>query len=149
MSRRAPDKIQDIGVSRPQKPLAQGRVALVGTAAIALRTDRPFDQEGERRNPWWGDPSYRVLPRATTTAEVKLYHLHIDIRFGEQDLDCVLPLTRLRELAAAGEIGSAAPSHYSFMGYQLDTRELMENTAPAIVAQMKAEAVDFALLVPV
>ena len=60
------------------KPLRECRVALVSTAGLALHGDTPFDQEGERRNPWWGDPSYRVLPRDTRTGDVRSYHLHID-----------------------------------------------------------------------
>jgi hypothetical protein len=84
-----------------RRPLAASRVALVSSAGVALRSQPPFDQEGER-NPWWGDPSYRLIPRATLTEDVRLYHLHIDITFGEHDLNCVLPLERLGELEAAG-----------------------------------------------
>jgi D-proline reductase (dithiol) PrdB len=89
------------------------------SAGIALKTDRPFDQEGERRNPWWGDPSYRILPSATTSQDVRLYHLHIDPSCAEQDLSCLFPLGRLPELAQAGEIGRMAARHYSIMGYIL------------------------------
>ncbi|MFL7811479.1 MAG: hypothetical protein AB8I80_22765, partial [Anaerolineae bacterium] len=39
------------------RPLAESTVALVSSAGLALKTDRPFDQEGEQQNPWWGDPS--------------------------------------------------------------------------------------------
>jgi hypothetical protein len=46
------------------KPLGECTVALVSTAGVARNDDRPFDQEGERRNPWWGDPSYRAIPSA-------------------------------------------------------------------------------------
>lgn len=83
------------------KPLAECTVAFVSSAGVALRSQPPFDQAGERRNPWWGDPSYRLIPRATRTEDVHLYHLHIDTSFGEQDLNCVLPLERLAELEAA------------------------------------------------
>jgi len=130
------------------KPLRECTVALVSTAGVALRTDRPFDQEGERRNPWWGDPSYREIPLGTTEAEIKIYHLHISPRFGEADLDVVLPMRRLSELAAEGVVGRAAPTHYSTMGYILDARELVEKTAPAIAARMRAEGVDAAALFP-
>ena len=80
------------------KPLSEARVAFISTAAVARHDDRPFDQEGERRNPWWGDPSFRVIPRKTVTADVEVQHLHIDPRPAERDLDCVLPLRRLDEL---------------------------------------------------
>jgi D-proline reductase (dithiol) PrdB len=102
------------------KPLGDCTVALVSTAGIARNDDRPFDQDGERRNPWWGDPSFREVPLGTTEHDVRLYHLHIDPRFGEADLDVVLPMRRLEELAQQGIVGKPASRHYSIMGYILD-----------------------------
>src|ERR1041384_4361281 len=90
------------------KPLAECTVALISSAGVARNDDAPFDQDGERRNPWWGDPSYRVIPLGTTEREIKLYHMHIDTRFGQEDLDVVLPMRRLTELATEGFIGRPA-----------------------------------------
>lgn len=131
------------------RPLRESRVALLSSAAVALADDRPFDQEGERRNPWWGDPTHRVIPAGTTAADVRLYHMHIDTRPAQRDLNCVLPLDRLAEFAAEGVIGEVAPSHYSMMGYILDETELLATTAPAIVERLRDEAVDVVVLVPV
>jgi hypothetical protein len=39
------------------KPLRDGRVALVSSAGIARHDQPPFDQELERRDPWWSDQS--------------------------------------------------------------------------------------------
>ena len=130
------------------KPLRECTVALVSTAGVARNDDTPFDQEGERRNPWWGDPTFRTIPLGTTEREIKLYHLHIDPRFGEEDLDVVLPMRRLAELAAEGFVGRPAPTHYSVMGYILDPKELVEKTAPAVAERMRVERVDAAALVP-
>ena len=130
------------------KPLRECTVALLSSAGIARNDDRPFDQEGERRNPWWGDPSFRRIPLGTCEKDIRLYHLHIDPRFGEADLDVVLPMRRLQELAREGMIGAAAPTHYSTMGYILDPAELLEKTAPALAASMRDERVDAAALVP-
>ena len=130
------------------KPLSDCRVALISTAAIARHDDRPFDQARERRDPWWGDPSYRVIPLGTTEADVRLYHLHIDPRFGEADLDVVLPMRRLNELSHEGVIAEAAAHHYSIMGYILEPDVLINETAPAIAARMRADGVDAAALVP-
>jgi D-proline reductase (dithiol) PrdB len=130
------------------KPLADCTVALVSTAGIARNDDRPFDQEGERSNPWWGDPTFREIPLNTTERDVRLYHLHIDPRFGEADLDVVLPMRRLSELAQTGVVGRAAGRHYSVMGYILDAGVLVEQTAPAIASRMRADGVDAAALVP-
>src|SRR5512132_1384224 len=131
------------------KPLAECTIALLSTAGIARNDDEPFDQEHERRDPWWGDPSFRVLPLGTTERDVRLYHLHIDPRFGEADLDVVLPMRRLTELVDEGVVGRAAPTHYSTMGYILEPTELVEKTAPAIARCMQAENVDAVVLVPV
>jgi D-proline reductase (dithiol) PrdB len=131
------------------KPLSACRVALVSSAGIARHDQRPFDQDLERRDPWWSDQSWRPIPLGTTEDDVGIYHLHIDPRFARQDLDCVLPLRRLQELAAERIVGGAATTHYSFMGYILQPRQLLASTAPAIAAAMGAEAVDAAVLVPV
>jgi hypothetical protein len=130
------------------KRLAECTVALVSTAGIARNDDTPFDQERERRDPWWGDPSCRVIPLGTTEREVRLYHLHIDPRFGEADLDVVLPMRRLMELSGEGVVGRAAPRHYSLMGYILEPTVLLAETAPAIAEQMRHDGVDAAALVP-
>ena len=130
------------------KPLRECTVALISTAGIARNDDRPFDQEGERQDPWWGDPSFRVIPLGTTERDVRIYHLHIDPRFGEEDLDVVLPMRRLTELARDGVVGGAAPRHYSIMGYILDPTVLVEQTVPAIVDRLRADGVDAVALVP-
>lgn len=144
----AREKPGSIPFTALSKPLRECTVALVTSAGVARNDDRPFDQEGERRNPWWGDPSFRTIPLGTTEKEVRLYHLHIDPRFGEADLDVVLPMRRLAELEAEGFVGRAAPTHYSTMGYILDPKEHLETTAPAIAERMHAERVDAAALVP-
>jgi D-proline reductase (dithiol) PrdB len=131
------------------KPLSACRVALVSSAGIARHDQHPFDQQLERRDPWWSDQSWRPIPLGTTEADAGIYHLHIDPRFAQQDLDCVLPLRRLQELRADGIVAAVAATHYSFMGYILQPRQLLTSTAPAIAAHMAAEAVDVAILVPV
>jgi len=132
-----------------EKPLAECTVALISSAGIALHTDQPFDQEGERQNPWWGDPSYRRIPQDTTEKEVGIYHLHVNPRYALQDLNCMMPLQRLQELAEQGEIGRAAPTHYSMMGYILRPETLLQETAPAMIADLQSEDVDVVVLVPV
>ena len=74
--------------------------------------------------------------------------MHIDPRFGEADLDVVLPMRRLTELSCERVVGRPAPTHYSIMGYILEPAELVEKTAPDIVARMRAENVDAAALFP-
>lgn len=130
------------------KPLRECTIALVSTAGVACNDDQPFDQERERRDPWWGDPSFRVIPLGTAERDVRVCHLHIDPRFAEADLDVVLPMRRLTELANEGIVGRPAPRHYSTMGYILEPTVLVEETAPAIAERMRLDGVDAAALVP-
>lgn len=139
---------QEIPWTPLEKPISKCRVALLSSGGIALKTDRPFDQEGERQNPWWGDPSYRVIPLGTQAEEIKLYHLHVDPQFAEADLNSLLPIDRLAELESMEEIGEAALSHYSIMGYNLQPIVLLNETVPAIIRSLRDEAVDVVVLVP-
>ena len=75
-----------------RRPLSEATVALVSTAGLSMLADPPFDAEGERQNPWWGDPSYRVIPRTATEADIVASHLHIETGYIQQDLDVALPL---------------------------------------------------------
>lgn len=141
--------VREVPWTPMEKPLAESRVALISSAAIALLDDVPFDQEGEHRDPWWGDPTFRVIPRESGTEDVRICHLHIDHRLAAKDLDCVLPLRRLDELVEADIVGGSAPRHYSIMGYILETEQLLEETAPRMADALAEDDVDLALLVPV
>jgi len=132
------------------KPLAESRVALLSTAGISMRDDSPFDMDGERANPVWGDPSWRRITSDATSPDIEVNHLHIDTGYITRDINVALPTTRLAELAGAGLIGSVAPHHYSIMGYQGDDSAALENeSGPAIAHAMRNDAVDLAILAPV
>lgn len=130
------------------KPLNECTIALVSSAGLALKTDQPFDQEGERRNPWWGDPTYRILPRTATEGNVKLYHLHMHPQIAEQDLNTILPLQRLLKLEQCGEIGRSAANHYSFMGYNMQPQVLLDESTPGMIQHIKQDGVDVVVLIP-
>jgi D-proline reductase (dithiol) PrdB len=132
-----------------RKPLKQSTVALISSAAIALATDEPFDQEIERQNPWFSDPSFRVIPRDATAETIRIYHLHINPDFIQHDINCALPVQRLVELEGSGDIGRAAASHYSFVGYTCQPDRLLDDSVPAIIGKLSEEAVDAVVLIPI
>jgi D-proline reductase (dithiol) PrdB len=142
------EKPRPIPWSPLEKPLSECTVALISSAGIALKTDRPFDQDGERRNPWWGDPSYRIIPNTARSEDVHCYHLHINSAYAEQDLNCLFPLGRLKELEALGEIGRSAARHYSIMGYILEPETLLQQTVPALIRNLEEDQADVVVLVP-
>jgi D-proline reductase (dithiol) PrdB len=143
------EKPRDIPWTPLCKPLHQCSVALISSAALALATDRPFDQQVERQNPWFSDPSFRVIPRDTTAKDIRIYHLHINPDFVQQDINCALPVQRLIELETSGDIGRAATSHYSFIGYTCQPERLLDESVPAIIGKLREETVDVVVLVPV
>ena len=132
-----------------KKELSDCTVATIVTAGMALKSDRPFDQEGEHRNPWWGDPSYRVIPCSAMERDVSFYHMHINPSYALQDLNSMLPLGRLQELERTREIGRSAPRHYSIMGYLLNPEQMLRESVPAIIENLRQDQVDIVLLVPV
>ena len=141
---------EDVPWTPLAKPLKDARIALVTTAGINVRgVEPPFDYEREDREPTWGDPTYRRLPRDLRQEQVQAGHLHINNDDILQDVNVAFPVHRLLELEAAGVIGSLAPRNFSFMGYQPDTTEWRERYAPEAAAKLRDDAVDGVLLTPV
>lgn len=133
-----------------KKPVRQCRVALLTSAGVYLKDSQDsFDLERERREPTWGDPSYRVIPSDVRQEQVGVAHLHINEADILEDLDVVLPIRTFRKLESDGVIGELADEHYSFMGYQ--DRALVgwrETYGPELVRRLNERAVDVLLLAP-
>lgn len=127
------------------KPLAQCRVAVVTTAGLHLRDDKPFnrDQPG-------GESTYRVIPADTEPADIVQSHFSIgfDRTAIYRDINITFPIERMRELAARGVIGGPAPNHYSFMGALRDCAVIAEQTGPEVARRLQAEGVDLVFLTP-
>jgi D-proline reductase (dithiol) PrdB len=134
------------------RPLAELKVGLVTSGGLYVRgVQPPFDLEREKREPTWGDPTYRTIPTTISQAEVGVSHLHLNPTFIEADFNVVLPSHRLQELAAAGVIGGLADEAYSFMGFQgfpPDTTAWQTIYGPEVAAKFKAAGVDCVLLTP-
>jgi D-proline reductase (dithiol) PrdB len=125
------------------KPLDQCTVALVTTAGVHLQDDRPFDLTNRL-----GDHTFRTIPHDASFTRLALSHVGYNTKKISQDINCVFPLERLRELAQEGRIGALAPRHFSFMGYIPITAPLVQETAPAVAAQLQEDDVDLVLLIP-
>ncbi len=133
-----------------RKPLAQCRLGLVTSGGLYhVGCEEPFDQEGERKNPPWGDPSFRTLPVDMDLRDVGVSHLHINHRDILADPNILLPVQRFHELVAQGRVGDLAPHAYSFMGYQgfpSDLSGWKDTYGPAVRDRLLAERVDCVLL---
>lgn len=119
---------------------AERRVALISTAGLHRRGDRPFGI---------GAADYRVIPGETPAGELVMSHISTNFdRTGfQRDLNVVLPLDRLRELAESGDIDSVAAYHYSFMGATDPAH--MEPVAIRLAGLLKQDGVNTVVLLPV
>ena len=121
-------------------PLGKRRVALISSAGVHLRDDRPFGL---------GSDDYRVIPGDTQANDLVMSHVSANFdRTGfQQDWNVVFPIDRLGELALEGKIGSVAGFHYSFMG--ATNPKQMEPAVRKLAGLLKDDEVDAVLLVPV
>ena len=120
-----------------RKPLNQTTFSLVTSAGISLKTDSPFDMEREKREPVWGDRSYRTIPRGTTEKDIDVNHLHINTHYIKQDINVILPLGRFEEFEKERIIGRLAPTSYSFYGFQWKNTDFLEEAIKPISERMK------------
>jgi D-proline reductase (dithiol) PrdB len=127
--------------TRPSRPLTACRLAIVTTAGLHLRGDRPFAP---------GEQTFRVIPADAPAADIVQSHtsLGFDRVAILRDLNISYPVDRLRELIERGELGGVGPSHYSFMGAQRDLKRIEEETGPEVGRRLREEGVDVALITP-
>jgi D-proline reductase (dithiol) PrdB len=122
-------------------PLDRRRLAIITTAGLHLRSDRPFQI----------DPNdfYRVIPGDVTANDLVMSHLAASFdRSGYQrDWNVVFPLDRLRELEQEGFIGSLADYHYSVSSAH--SPDEFADCTREIAGLLKKDNVDGVLLLPV
>ena len=122
------------------KLTSEARIAIISTAGLQRRGDRPFSVNSA---------DYRLLPSDTPAAELEMSHVSINFdRSGfQQDHNIALPIDRLNEFAAEGKVGSVASVHYSFMGATHPDK--LERAASQLAGVLKQDKVDSILLVPI
>jgi len=134
------------------RPLHDCKFGLITSGGLYHRpVEPPFDVAREKREPAWGDPTYRILPTGIPQAEVGASHLHINTQGVLADINILLPIHRFQELIAEGDAGGLAKHAYSFMGYQgfpPDTSAWQETYGPQVASKLKAEEVGCVLLTP-
>ena len=128
-----------------RKPLAQSKIALVTTAGLHHRGQRPFDMLDPR-----GDPTFRVIDGEAIETDYAITHDYYDHRDADRDLNVVFPIARLKEMLAAGVIGALSERHFAFMGHITGdhVERLTEEFTPQVAAMAKEDRVDAVLLTP-
>jgi D-proline reductase (dithiol) PrdB len=110
LSFKVPSFVSHPWVSGP--PVRERRVAIVTTAGLHGRHDRPFS-----RDP---DDYYRIILGDVQSSDLVMTHMAISFdRTGFQgDWNVVFPIDRLREMEAEGIIGALVAFHYSYGSIQ-------------------------------
>jgi D-proline reductase (dithiol) PrdB len=121
-------------------PLSQRRVALVSSAALIRRGERPFPI---------GSGEAREIDADWPAAEILVSHVSINFdRAGfQRDLGVVFPIEALRQLAADGAIGAVADTHFSVMGST--DPAAMTDAADHMAERFRRDGVDAVVLAPV
>ena len=129
------------------KPLNQVRLGLVTTGGVHHPDQPPFKRQADSPH---GDGSWRELDVSRLPAEYEITHDWYDPTDAREDLDLVLPVSRVRELVDEGVVGSLAPVAAGVMGHVEDKelRRMEYQTGPEIAGLMQGAAVDAVLLVP-
>ena len=125
------------------KPLNECRVTMLTSGGMSLCSMPPFDPLA--RN----DHRLDAIPEQAASDDFQIHDAYYDHTDADTDLNCQFPIDRLRELAAGQEIGSLAPRFWSgFMGRIYDRSRVLQESAPAFVAELNKDEVDLLIAVP-
>ena len=90
-----------------------------------------------------------AIDRGVDSSDFQIHDSYYDHRDAEQDINCIFPIDRLREMAAAEEIGAVADRFWSgFMGRIYNRTKVMEESGPAFAAALEADGVDILVAAP-
>ena len=136
---------EDVPFTPLKKPLSESRLALISTSEITVRTweDQRLPQEkGEAGNVY-------SVPTDTPVEDLYSHSHSFDTHATTlADVNNFFPVTRLQEMAAAGRIGSLAPTAYGLYN-AYSQRKTSESDAPEVLRRCREEGVDVALMTPV
>jgi glycine/betaine/sarcosine/D-proline reductase family selenoprotein B len=128
------------------KPLAQSQIGLVTTAALY----QPGKGDQGPGAPYNGSAKfYRVYSGDTAVDhDLRISHIGYDrIHTTAEDSGTWVPLPALRELAAAGRIGAAAPRFHGAPTNR-SHRTTLDQDGPELLARLREDRVDAVILVP-
>ena len=121
-----------------KKPIKECIVGFATAGGIHNKAEEPFLTAG--------DFSYRVIPSDTPSEELMVTHGGFDNSDINKDVNAMLPIDRLHELAKEGFIKGVAPELVGFMGGGGNVDMFRNKTGPEIAKIFKDAGVDVVLL---
>ena len=138
-----------------KKPLSKSRVTLISTAGFTLMPEEGLSEEEKKALMTSGSNvgSYdlEVWPVPSDISEDRILYVvanHDRAQSDMSDPNTFFPVTRLREFAAEGVLGSLAPTYFR-LKENYSQRKTIEVDAPEVLRHCQEEQVDVALLSPV
>jgi D-proline reductase (dithiol) PrdB len=125
------------------KPLPECRVSMLTSGGVSHCAMPAWNPDA--RNDFRLD----AIASDAAAPDFRVHDAYYDVASAREDVNCVFPLERLRELAREGVIGDVAPYHYSgFMGRIYKRSHVSEVAAPELADALSRERVDLFVLVP-
>lgn len=118
-------------------PLSSAKIALVTTGGLYVEGQEPFGR---------GDTSCLRIPSDLRKGDIRILHHGYDNGPANQDINCVYPLDRFKEMESEGKIGEISGTGYSFLGMINDTETLINDSAPEVARALKQDGADAVLL---
>jgi len=115
--------------------LADATVCIVSSAGVRKKGDSPFNTEG--------DTTFRTIEGSG--ADLTYDDDHYDHACADRDINCIFPIDRLSDLAAAGVIKRPTAKHFSY-GFSMKLRELREDTFPKLLKDVESAKPDIVVL---
>ena len=138
-----------------KKPLCESRVTLISTAGFTLMPEGGLSEQEKQALMTSGSNvgSYdlEVWPVPSEISEEQILYVvanHDRSQSDMSDPNTFYPVTRLREFAAEGVLGSLAPTYFR-LKENYSQRKTIEVDAPEVLKRCQEEQVDVALLSPV
>jgi hypothetical protein len=128
---------EKVPFQRPEKPLSSSRVGIVITAGRLEASGRPALPKRVYSHPTATPPEHFYTKDLAWDREAT----HLD------DRSSFLPTLQLEEQAATGRIGGLAPRFHG-VPTEYSQRRTVEIDAPDVLARLRDDEVDVALLVP-
>jgi len=125
------------------KPLAECRVSLLTSGGVSQCAMPAFNPDA--RN----DHRLDAIGQDVDSQDFQIHDSYYDHSDAEQDINCIFPIDRMRELANEGVIGALADRLWSgFMGRIYDRSKVREESGPAFAEALRDDRVDILLAAP-
>jgi D-proline reductase (dithiol) PrdB len=130
-------------LTKPTKAMTQSRVSILTSGGVSHCSMPGFDPDA--RN----DHRLDEVGQDVDSKDFDIndsYYNHDD---ADQDINCIYPIDRLKEMAENGIIGSIAPRFWSgFMGRIYNRTKLIEESIPAFIDKLREDEIDVLVTAP-